>query len=617
MNKFCFDVDKELLIGIERLKERLGFEEGTGITVTAVKGDKNGVTLSDGKAVIYYIKKPIFFRYLSILVKEAETKNEFEIFEDTHFEELSIMIDTSRNGVPNVRTVLDIIDRIVMLGYTMAMLYTEDTVEIKERPYFGYMRGRYTEDELRRIDDYAFDYGIEVIPCLECYGHMEKYLIWPEAAAIKDTGSVLLAREEKTFEFLDDLLRTTSSIFRSKRVHIGMDEAWDMGRGAFLTKHGYVPPFEIFNEFMERLVQITNKYGLIPMMWSDMYFRVCSANQRGYYEKDIEITPEVAAKIPEEVELVFWHYGEKYHCDEYMLEKHNALGRKVIYAGGLWGWCGHFPEHQISMDAIKYSLSACRHQGVREAMITVWTNDNAECDFYTNMFGISYFAELCYDENATEQKLRERFEMLTGGDYDAFYNMTYYNNKLESVDEKLGHHARFIGKPMFWQDIMEGLFDAYLFEMPMSDHYAKYAETFKETKGGEFTYLYDFAYKVFDYLSVKTYIAENLYPAYKAGDKEKLSEIANVLLPLLKKKTESVYRAHKDIWLDHFKTLGLSNLEVRYAGVMARCETARELIGRYLSGKDEVIEALEQDRLKKPMSGFIQYAAISSPNIKI
>ena len=157
--------------------------------------------------------------------------------------------------------------------------------------------------------------------------------------AIKDTSEVLLAREEKTFEFVDELVSTVASCFRSKRIHIGMDEAWDMGRGNFLTKHGYVPPFEIFTEYMERIIQITNKYGLTPMMWSDMYFRISSGNN-GYYGKDTVIPKEVADKIPEEVELVFWHYGEAEGCDDYMMKKHNELGRKVIYAGGLWGWIG-------------------------------------------------------------------------------------------------------------------------------------------------------------------------------------------------------------------------------------------------------------------------------------
>ena len=617
MKSFIFNVTSDYKKGIERLKNMLCFEEGVGISVDAVLGDKNGVVLKDNKATIYYTKKPIFFRELAILIHNAKAKNEFEIFEESFFEDLSIMIDTSRCSVPTVATIHKTIDYLAIMGYTMAMLYTEDTVELENRPYFGYMRGRYSMDELKAIDDYAFDYGIEVIPCLECYGHMEKYLIWPEAAPIKDTAGVLLAREPKTFEFLDELIGTVSSAFRSNRIHIGMDEAWDMGRGAFLTKHGYVPPFEIFNEFMEELVKITNKYNLVPMMWSDMYFRVCASNMHGYYNEDTVISQEIKNKIPKEVELVFWHYGEKYHCDDYMLKKHAELGRKIIYAGGLWDWCGHFPENRYAQDAIKYSLDACRNNGVREAMLTIWRNDNGECDFFASLLGISFFAENCYDKNPSKEKIRERFEATTGGDYDAFSSMSFYHNQFEDGDEKDGYGIRFLGKALFWQDILEGLFDTYLFEKPMSSHYAKYAEIFKEAKEDSFKDLYDFAYKVFDYLAIKTLIAENLQPAYKQGDKQKLKEISDVLLPLLKRKTEYVYKAHKNLWLSHYKSLGLSNLEVRYAGVMARCVTAKEFIDAFLEGKLECIEGLEQTRLKKPQSGFIQYAAISSPNIKI
>ena len=271
--KLNFNVDKSFDLGIDRLAGTLGFERGEGISVSAVKGDRIGVSLKDGKAVIYYRDKVQFFRGLGVLIENAKKSAELDITEDGFFETLSAMIDSSRCGVPTVKTVKGIIDYLAVMGYNMVMLYTEDVVKLESRPYFGYMRGRYTVDDLREIDDYAYSFGIEVIPCIECYGHMERYLIWAEAANIKDTSSVLLAREESTFEFLDQLIKTVSSCFRSKRIHIGMDESEDMGRGKFMTKHGYVPPFEIFNEYMTRLVEITNKYHLSPMMWSDMYFK--------------------------------------------------------------------------------------------------------------------------------------------------------------------------------------------------------------------------------------------------------------------------------------------------------------------------------------------------------
>ena len=40
------------------------------------------------------------------------------------------------------------IDNIAALGFNMLMLYTEDVYEMPEYPRFGYMRGRYTKDEI-------------------------------------------------------------------------------------------------------------------------------------------------------------------------------------------------------------------------------------------------------------------------------------------------------------------------------------------------------------------------------------------------------------------------------------------------------------------------------------
>ncbi|MBQ8893866.1 MAG: family 20 glycosylhydrolase [Clostridia bacterium] len=608
---FSFHTDPDLMPGIGRLQQLLGFEIGEGITVTAVKGDRTGVTLKGDQAVIYYPRKHLFFRELGLLVQHA--RKDFALFEDDHFEGLSVMLDASRCAVPTVETVNRMVDYLAVLGYSMAMLYTEDTVQLENRPYFGYMRGRYTAEELRAIDDYAFAYGIEIIPCLECYGHMHKYLIWPEAAEIKDTDGVLLAREEKTFAFLEELISAVSSCFRSRRIHIGMDEAWDMGRGKFLDRHGYVPPFEIFNEYMERLIGITNKYGLTPMMWSDMYFRIADENNK-YYSETVELSPEVAAKIPEEVELVFWHYGEKPYCDDYMLKKHMALGRKVIYAGGSWSWIGHFPEHHYTMETTRFSLNACRSNGVREAMLTLWFNDNAECDLFANLFSLSYFAELAFDPEASEEKLRARFEASTGGSYGGFLAMSNYHNDFLQR-EYPNFHDRFLGKHLFWQDVMEGLYDTHLFAYPMSGHYAASAAEMK-VYSGRWSELYDFAYKVFDYLAIKCLIAENLVPAYQAGNRERLAELAG-LLALLKEKTSAVHLAHKALWNDRNKVLGWANMDVRYGGMAARCDTARERIEAYLEGSLSRLEELEEPRLHKIARGFNNYSQIVTVNLKI
>ncbi len=603
---FKFEVDSIFDSGISRLKDVLKFDTDGGITVTAEESDFSGVSLHNGRATIYYERKHQFFRQLGILCEKCDT-GDFESRDDGHFTEVSLMLDASFGGVPTVDTVSKLLDRLVLMGYNMAMLYTEDTIELESRPFFGYMRGRYTREELMAMDDYAFDYGIELIPCIECYGHMGKYLRWGEAAPIKDTSTVLLAREEKTFIFLEELLTKLKSCFRSSKIHIGMDEAWDMGRGKFLDRHGYVPPFEIFNEYMERLIGITDKLGLVPMMWSDMYFRVSSESGSAYYAKETVIPPEVSVHIPKSVELIFWHYGEEPYCDDYMLKKHRELDREIIFAGSLWSWMGHFPEHNYMRETTDFSLAACRNNGVRRAMVTLW--EYGDSDFFVNLYGLAYFAEKCYNPDITEEALASRFAVTADGNWEAFYTMSLYHNKFEG-EEFADFNDRFFGKPLFFQDLMEGLFDKRLFERPMSEHYAACAAKMAAFSGGPWDYIYRSAELIFSYLALKTKIHERLVPAYRSGDKETLRVIAEEELSRLKELITKIHADHRAMWQRYLKPFRWRAVENQYAGLECGCDTAKMTIEAYLSGKTPTLPQLEEERLFHPLCGFYRYPSI-------
>ena len=88
------------------------------------------------------------------------------------------MIDCSRNAVMTVTALKKFLPILKDMGYNAVMLYTEDTYEIKEYPYMGYLRGRYSCDELREIDLFAESIGMELIPCIQVLGHLELALKW-------------------------------------------------------------------------------------------------------------------------------------------------------------------------------------------------------------------------------------------------------------------------------------------------------------------------------------------------------------------------------------------------------------------------------------------------------
>ena len=188
------------------------------------------------------------------------------------------MLDCSRNAVPRVEAVKMVLRKMALMGLNTLMLYTEDTYEVPEQPYFGYLRGRYSVEALRGLDSYAAALGIELVPCIQTLAHLERALHWPQVdAALRDTEDILMVGEEKTYVFIEQLLRAVSGTFRTRRVHIGMDEAWSLGLGNYRFKNGFVPSHQLMEQHLARVCAIAQKYSLQPMIWSDMYLRAASA----------------------------------------------------------------------------------------------------------------------------------------------------------------------------------------------------------------------------------------------------------------------------------------------------------------------------------------------------
>ncbi len=612
MLTFTFEnLPAELAPGLARLCQRLGVcIDGEGIPVRVTEGSGIRVALSDGRAQITYEKKHHFFRAVGLLAEHAAEKESFDISETPQFDTVSFMIDASAS-VLTTDTIKRYLDFMAMMGLNMVMMYTEDTYKIEGRPYFGYMRGGYTFEELRECDAYAAEYGIEMIPCIQTYGHMVQYLKWQEAAPVKDTDSVLLADEEATYEFIDEMIRTASAPFRSKRIHIGMDESHDMGRGVHLTKHGTYQPTEMFMRHLGRVVEITNKYGLVPMMWSDMFFRVAAGPDAGYYDEETVIPQEVIDSIPKEVQLVYWHYGECPGADSYMLDKHLGMGRDVIFAGAVWAWSGHFPENYYTREATEAALSECKKRNLREIMITMWCPGDGSFD--AALLGLQLFAEHTYHETVSTEHLRKRFEFCTGASYDAFMDMSQYHNDFDN-GKAYFWNDRFEGKQLLWQDVMEGVYDDFLFRQPMSGHYGKYAEKFRAytaAEKGEWKELYDFAATTFDCLSMKCFIAERLKPAYDAGDKAFLKAAAAEYFPALLIKIEKMHAQNRKLYLKEKKVFGWSVQDMRYGMLKARIQTAIERIEAYVSGEINALPELAEKRLPTRGSAFRNYLDIA------
>jgi hexosaminidase len=484
------------------------------------------------------------------------------------------------------------------MGLNMMMLYCEDSYDVKEEPYFGYMRGRYSEEEMRECDRFADELGIEMIPCMQTLAHLIDVLKWERYSDMKDDDDTLLVGYEPIYEFIERMIHAASAPFKTKRIHIGMDEAWKLGQGSYLLQNGYRDKAEIMNEHLERVMGIVTKLGLEPMIWSDMYFRAASPTG-DYYDLTSKVSKEAIENAPKNLQLVYWDYN---HHEEgtyvEMIRRHKEFGSTPLFAGGIWGWNGYTVDYDKTFITTNAALQACKAEGVQEVFATIWGDGGCESNIYAHLLGLQLFAEHGYARQLDEDKLKSRFQFCVKANVDDFFEMTYLD-KLPGMEAKVGYRFTNPSKYLMWQDPLAGLFDKNIEGLGMSEHYSGLAKSMQEKAetNPDWRFLFEFLAKTASVLALKAELGIQIYQAYQEGDKSKLTSINDTVIPALVEQVRELRRTHRHLWMEINKPLGWEVLDIRYGGLLARLDTTSQRIADFLHGNVENIDELEQERL--------------------
>lgn len=600
--KFCLSALEEALIpGVKALVDTYHYEIGEeGILLSASKGteDKLKVSFENNTANIIYYKKIHFFRGLGLLLEELEAgQRQIALEETPQFDTNGAMFDVSQgNAVLNVGAIQSLLRRMAVMGLNLLMMYCEDSYDVPEEAFFGYMRPRYTQEDLKRCDDYADMFGIEMVPCIQTLAHLTDTMVWSEYADIREDKDTLLVGEEKTYTFIEHLIRAASRPFRSKRIHIGMDEAWRLGMGQYYDLHGAVDKFKIMQEHLNRVLAIVRKLGLEPMMWSDMFFR--SLNAAGeYYDTNIKLTDEVVKAIPQDVALVYWDY---YHEDKdfyrKMLDNHQKMGH-TIFAGGIWTWIGFGANWGITRRRTDPALEVCKEKGIREVFATIWGDNGTESNAFANMMGLSLFAEHGYSPALDEAKFRRRFAFCAGANFDDFDALKLLDEVPGTVKDNM--KADNPSKYLLWQDPLLGMFDRNIQNLPLNEHYKRLAKVFEKAVGrnGEYDSMFAFYAALAAALAQKAELGLQLTAAYQENNREKLSQLSSETIPAVLKHVEQLRSIHRANWAAMNKMVGWEIMDMRYGSLIIRLRSAMETVQAFLNGKIDRIEELDEKRL--------------------
>jgi len=214
-----------------------------------------------------------------------------------------VMLDISRDKVPTTERLHALIDRLASFKINQLQLYSEHTFAYRNHQEVHAAASPLDANEIRALDAYCRDRHIELVPNQNCLGHMNRWLAHERyrPLAIEPDGFVDpygIAREPMTIEPNDprslelvrELLAELLPLFTSRRVHVGLDEAWELPAGR-------IDDFLAWATTLRGLPELDDREML---MWGDML-----AGQ-----------PDLLARLPSGVTVCEWGYDDWHPFDE-------------------------------------------------------------------------------------------------------------------------------------------------------------------------------------------------------------------------------------------------------------------------------------------------------------
>jgi hexosaminidase len=272
-----------------------------------------------------------------------------------------VMIDFSEGELIRVSEAERQIDLMALFKINQYYFYSEASIEFE-----GYEivnpNGRYTRDQVRHVIEYARQRHIDVVPCMELYGHMHNLFRFEKYAdlALPRYGGEFDPRNPRLYQVLDDWIDQTAALFPSPWYHVGFDEPWSLG------KIGVVPGKDPFKTFMEVLQHISD--------------RAKSHGKRIGFFADIDQGASTISKHPELLQFVPagaiaypWVYEVRTDYAPF-IEPLASRNIPTVVTPGVWGWNELFPDYHRSFYNINEFIATGRKYNTLGVLNTTWTD---------------------------------------------------------------------------------------------------------------------------------------------------------------------------------------------------------------------------------------------------
>ncbi len=359
---------------------------------------------------------------------------EIEDFPD--LEVRGVMLDISRDKVPKLSSLYQLVDKLAMLKFNHFELYIEG-FSFAYPSFANLWRGEtpITGEEIKALDAYCKERFIDLVPNQNGLGHMAAWLATDEYRDLAESNkgvnffgmemppSTLNPTDERSLALVRQMTSDLLPNFSSKYFNVNLDEPFELGAEKNKMLAEEIGKGQLYIDYVKKIYKMVNDEGKKMLMWGDI----------------INKHPEIIPQIPKDVTVLQWGYESNSPFDKYGNDLSNA-GLDFYMCPGTSSWTSLAGRTDNMLKNITAAAESAKKYGAKGLLVTDWGDSGHLQYIPVSYAGFAFSAALAWN-TASKDEL----------DLAEYLDLYIYQDKMSQMGRfslDLGRYNQFEDFPM-------------------------------------------------------------------------------------------------------------------------------------------------------------------------
>lgn len=388
-----------------------------------------------------------------------------------------VMLDISRDKVPTLQTLMDLVDLLASWKINHVQLYTEHTFAYRAHETVWKNASPMTGEDIMTLDDFCAQRFVELAPNQNSFGHMERWLKHDEYRHLAEAPDgfnlpwggrldfpfSLCPTDPDSIELISSLYDELLPHFRSRLFNVGLDETFDLGQGRSKQECEEKGVGRVYLDFLLKVHKEVKRRGRTMLFWGDIMLH----------------HPELIDELPKDAIALEWGYEAKHPFKEDG-EKFKAGCIPFWVCPGTSSWNSTGGRTSNAMDNLTNAAVNGLAGGAVGYLITDWGDGGHWQYLPISYLGFLYGAGVSWNAKPIDSdKLKNALSLYAFSDPTGETGATVYD---------LGNIYKLIKKESFnctwlWQQLAHPLSDLSMVDGVSAEEFKKAAKRADDLRG--------------------------------------------------------------------------------------------------------------------------------------